>query len=79
MNRTVYELTVDEELYSSSYHIYTSTSIYVSAKLPNTPKWESVDISLLDSDSMDKWLHSKSREYLEEVIRVLTGHEVSRC
>jgi hypothetical protein len=79
MNRTVDELTVDEELYGSSYHIYASTSIYVSAKLPSMSKWESVDISLLDSDSMDKWLHSKSREYLEEVIRVLTGHEVSRC
>lgn len=77
MNLTVDELTVDEELYRSSYHIY--TSIYVSAKLPSTPNCESLDISLLDSDSMDKWLHSKSREYLEEVIRVLTGHEVSRC
>lgn len=79
MIQTVDELTVDEELYRSSYHIYTSPSIYVSAKLPSMPKGEFVDISLLDSDSMDKWLHSKSREYLEEVIRVLTGHEVSRC
>ena len=79
MNRTVDELTVDEELYRSSYNIYASTSIYVNAKLPSMPKWESVDISSLDSDSMDKWLHSKSRDYLEEVIRVLTGHEVSRC
>jgi len=77
MNPTVDELAVDEELDRSSSQI--CASIYVSVKLPNTPKWESVDISLLDSDSMDKWLHSKSREYLEEVIRVLTGHEVSRC
>ena len=77
MNRTVDELTVDEELYRSSSQI--CTGIYVSVKLTSMPKGESVDISLLDSDSMDKWLHSKSREYLEEVIRVLTGHEVSRC
>lgn len=77
MNLTVDELTVNEELYRSSSQI--CTSIYVSVKLPSTPEWESLDISLLDSDSMDKWLHSKSREYLEEVIRVLTGHEVSRC
>ena len=56
MNRTVDELTVDEELYRSSSQI--CTGIYVSVKLPSTPKWESVDISLLDSDSMDKWLHS---------------------
>jgi hypothetical protein len=77
MNLTVDELTVDEELYRLSSQIY--TGIYVSVKLTSTPTWESVDLSLLDSDSMDMWLHSKSREYLEEVIRFLTGHEVSRC
>jgi hypothetical protein len=76
MNQNVDKLTVDEGLYRSSSQI--STGIYTRAKLPSTNKWESVDISLLDSESMNKWLRSKSREYLEEVIRVFTGHEVSR-
>ena len=76
MSAKLDELTVDEELYRSPSQII--TGIYVRAKLPSTQKWESVDISLLDSESMNKWLHSKSREYLEEVIRVISGHEVSR-
>ena len=70
------EFTVDEELYRSPSQII--TGIYVMAKLTSTQKWESVDISLLDSESMNKWLRSKSREYLEKVIRVVSGHEVSR-
>jgi hypothetical protein len=76
MGITMDELSVDEELYKSSSQI--STGIYVSAKVPSTDKRESVDISLLDKESMNKWLHSKSREYLEELIRYFTGHEVSR-
>lgn len=76
MNEKPDELTVDEELYRSTTQI--TTGIYVKAKLTSTNKWESVDISLLDHESMNKWLHSKSREYLEEVIRVMSGHEVSR-
>lgn len=76
MKRTLRDLTVDEELYNSSSQI--RTGIYVSAMVPNTNKRESVDISLLDKESMNKWLHTKSREYLEELIRYFTGHEVSR-
>lgn len=76
MHEKLDELTVDEELYRSPSQI--TTGIYVRAKLPSSHKRESVDISLLDSESMNKWLRSKSREYLEEVIRVISGHEVSR-
>ena len=76
MHKKLDELTVDEELYRSPSQI--TTGIYVRAMLPSSNKWESVDISLLDNESMNKWLHSKSREYLEEVIRVISGHEVSR-
>ena len=76
MHKKLDELTVDEELYRSPSQI--TTGIYVRAMLPSSNKRESVDISLLDNESMNKWLHSKSREYLEEVIRVISGHEVSR-
>lgn len=76
MSEAQLELTVDEELYRSSNQIH--TGIHVTAMLPSTQKLESVDISLLDKESMNKWLHSKSREYLEEVIRYISGHEVSR-
>lgn len=76
MKRTPHELMVDEKLYESNSQLY--TGIYVSALVPETNKRESVDISVLDKESMNKWLHSKSREYLEELIRYFSGHEVSR-
>ncbi|NIT14399.1 MAG: hypothetical protein GTN99_09215 [Candidatus Dadabacteria bacterium] len=76
MKRTHSELTVDEELYNSSSQV--RTGIYVSAMVQSTNKRESVDISLLDKESMNKWLHTKSREYLEELVRYFSGHEVSR-
>ncbi len=76
MKRTPHELMVDEKLYESNSQIH--TGIYVSALVPETNKRESVDISVLNKESMNKWLHSKSREYLEELIRYFSGHEVSR-
>ena len=76
MKRAPGDLTVDEECYNSSSTV--RTGIYVSAIVPGTTERESVDISLLDKESINKWLHSKSREYLEELIRYFSGHEVSR-
>ena len=76
MKRAPGDLTVDEERYNSSSPI--RTGIYVSAVVPGTNERESVDISMLDKESMNKWLHTKSREYLEELIRYFSGHEVSR-
>lgn len=76
MKKTLNDLTVDEQRYNSSSPL--RTGIYVSAIVPDAEKRESVDISVLDKESMNKWLRTKSREYLEELVRYFSGHEVSR-
>lgn len=52
------------------------TGIYVRA-LNEDKKWESVDISHLDRDSLQSWLRSRGGEnqWAENVVMILLGHE----
>lgn len=54
---------------------FAETGIYIRAKWPDG-KWDSVDISVLDKESLTEWLRSRGGDnpWAECVVRILLGH-----
>ena len=54
-----------------------STGIYVRARVPPDWGWESVDIGLLDRESLLEWLrsHGGNNPWAESIVCVLLGHQ----
>jgi hypothetical protein len=54
------------------------TSIYVRAQNPDTQRWDSIDIALLDTDSLIEWLTSRGGDnpWAENCVLLMLGHNV---
>lgn len=80
MGEAQVELLIDEDrlkrVEAVGEHEASPTGIYIRAKHPTTNKWMSVDIYVLQKDSLLTWLKSRGgdNKWAEDTVGILLGH-----